>query len=194
MDAQPEPLEGGRPLAGTTPLAAAEPGAASAPGAAAPLAAAEPGAIAAPGAAVEPVLLLSRERLLAACTEEGWRHRIGPEGELRTTWNLDEFAFYLRGPAQEVLLVRGTWHLGLGLGHLETLRGFIEAQHRLRPWPQAHYELDDDGALRVVTVQALDATVGVTDSQLRQHVLDSVSAAASFFGALATELGVEEEP
>lgn len=46
----------------------------------------------------------------------------------------------------------------------------------------------------MVTIQALDATVGVTDSQLRQHVLDSVSAAASFFGALATELGVEEEP
>lgn len=141
----------------------------------------------------EPVLPLSRDRLVAVCAAEGWRHRVGPDGELRTTWDLDEFAFHLTGASQEVLVVRGMWHLGLGLGHLETLRAFIESQHRLRPWPQVHYEVDADGALRVVTAQALDATVGATDSQLRQHLVDSVNAAASFFSALAAELGVQEE-
>ncbi len=144
-------------------------------------------------AAPEAVLPVSRDRLVAVCAAEGWRHRVGPDGGLRTTWDLDEFAFHLTGTSQEVLLVRGVWHLGLGLGHLETLRAFIEAQHRLRPWPQAHYELDADGALRVVTAQALDTTVGATDSQLRQHLVDSVNAAASFFSALAAELAVEEE-
>ncbi|MCL3777563.1 MULTISPECIES: YbjN domain-containing protein [unclassified Actinomyces] len=135
---------------------------------------------------------LTRERLLVLCSQAGWSHRVGPEGELRVSPGQDEVALHQRGERGEVLLVRSTWHVNLDVGVRETVRRLIEDHHRRTPWPQAHLDVQDQGLLLVRTAQAVDLTEGVTDDQLRAHVADALGAAQSLFGEIAALLGLGE--
>ena len=70
-----------------------------------------------------------------------------------------------------------------------TVRDVLEDSHRRRPWPMAHYRIDDGGDIRVYAENAVDYEHGVTDDQLAQHVYGAIASATGLFNRLTEALG-----
>ena len=132
---------------------------------------------------------LTRERVIALFKERDWRYFIDSEGDLGGIWDDATFYFFFHGEMKEVFWIHAQYPGTVDAGRLGVVRDVLEDSHRRRPWPMAHYRIDDGGDIRVYAEHAVDYEHGVTDDQLAQHVYGAIASATGLFSRLTEALG-----
>ena len=132
---------------------------------------------------------LTRERVIALFKERGWRYFIDSEGDLGGIWDDATFYFFFHGEMKEIFWIHAQYPGTVDAGRLGVVRDVLEDSHRRRPWPMAHYRIDDDGDIRIYAERAVDYEHGVTDDQLALHVYSAIASATGLFSRLDEALG-----
>ena len=97
---------------------------------------------------------LTRERVIALFKKRDWRYFIDSEGDLGGIWDDATFYFFFHGEMKEVFWIHAQYPGTMDAGRLGVVRDVLEDSHRRRPWPMAHYRIDDGGDIRVYTEHA----------------------------------------
>lgn len=134
-------------------------------------------------ASVSPATL-SRPRVKLALEAEGWSYQVDSDGDIGGGWEFGTFWFLFYGKDDEILQVRGTWDGRLDPARLAEVERFAAEWNREKLFPKVYPRVADDGTVRVLTEHSLDYEFGVTDEQLRQHVLCGVNTGCAVFTAL----------
>lgn len=130
-------------------------------------------------------LPLSRERLRAALTAQGYRVEEDAEGDLTGLWGKDRFWFLILGEA--LLQVRGRWHRTFAPSRRQTALLLVNDWNRDRIWPKAY--LRSEGArMAVYAEMSVDLGAGVTDEQLATHLTCGLGTAGRLFSALDAQM------
>ncbi|MBM7824742.1 hypothetical protein JOD55_000569 [Arcanobacterium pluranimalium] len=137
---------------------------------------------------------INRERIKQALDTIGWNYQVDDDGDIMGGWEHGYFLFGITGNNAEVLIVRGTWYGTLPGEKLADVNQLIMDWNRETIWPKTYsvYNEEED-VVRVNCEHSMDYEFGLTNDQLRQHLLCSVTTGASFFEKL-TEVFPEGMP
>ena len=135
---------------------------------------------------------LTRERVIALFKKRDWRYFIDSEGDLGGIWDDATFYFFFHGEMKEIFWIHAQYPGTVDAGRLGVVRDVLEDSHRRRPWPMAHYRIDDGGDIRVYAENAVDYEHGVTDDQLDLHLSCAISTIGSAMADVRSRLGMSD--
>ena len=124
---------------------------------------------------------LSTERIHASLVGAGWNCEIEEDGMVIGAWEAGVIMFQPNGNNGEVLVVRGVWRARLASEEQGKALELANDINRETVWPKVYVGRDEEGFVRVNTETNVDYEFGLTDEQLRQHLLCAVSATNSTF-------------
>lgn len=127
---------------------------------------------------------ISRQRIKETLEAESWSYKVDSDGDIAGVWDSGVFWFFLSGQREEILQVRGTWDGQLDSARLAEAERFSAEWNRDKLFPKMYPHQGEDGLVRVITEHTGDYEFGLTDQQLRQHVLCGVNAGCTAFEAL----------
>lgn len=125
---------------------------------------------------------VTQDRLREIVEERGWTYFLDSDGDLGFFMRTDVFYLFLRN---NVLTVRGRWHITLRPEQLSRLRMKLNDWHREQLWPKAYViPSKNTNRLQVVTEHAIDYEAGANDAQLLQHLQCSIATNRDLFDHL----------
>lgn len=135
---------------------------------------------------------LTRERVEAFLTANGWTYGIDPDGDVGGQWDDNLFYFFLMGTAREVLQVRGQWKQTFSLERETELVHVLNELNRDLIWPKLYLRAED-GVLAIFSEVSTDLEHGVSDDQLGQLIACGLFTGLKAFEQLAERLGLTDE-
>ena len=132
---------------------------------------------------------LTRDRVEAFLTANGWTYGIDPDGDVGGQWDDNLFYFLRMGEAHEVLQVRGQWKQPVPLHREAELLRVLNQLNGDLVWPKLYVRAEDD-ALVVYSEVSTDLEHGVSDDQLGQLLACGLFTGLKAFEHLGDLLGL----
>jgi hypothetical protein len=133
------------------------------------------------GAAPAP---LTRARLEAALRAQDWKYRVDSDGDVGGVWDGNFFYFFLSGTKKAILNIQSRWRKDLPPSMLGELVAELNEWHRSHRWPKAYAVVKDPEHLLVLAELQIDWETGVTDEQLKAHLMCGIATSLQLFGHL----------
>ncbi|WP_124054265.1 type III secretion system chaperone family protein [Arcanobacterium ihumii] len=129
---------------------------------------------------------INRDRIKQALDKLGCTYQVDDDGDILGGWEHGFFFFGITGNKAEILMVRGTWYGTLENSKLPEANDLVMTWNRETIWPKVYTVIDpDDNLVRVSCEHSVDYEFGLTDEQLRQHILCMVTTGSSLFEKLS---------
>lgn len=126
---------------------------------------------------------LSRDRITSVLDARGLNYGIDDDGDVGGYWDGHLFFFFVIGPSQEYLQVKGRWNRSVGIEELGALQGLVNDWNAQRLWPKG-YAVAEGDVVGVYAEHAVDYEHGVTDEQLDLHLQCAISTSLALFESL----------
>lgn len=130
---------------------------------------------------------LSVARVKQILEENSTIYRVDEDGDVSGRWEDGVFYFLVKGEFQEIFHILGTWYGVLGIEDAQRARDLCHLWNSEKYWPKTYAITLDDGTVHLRTEHTVDYEPGITDAQLRQHILNAVSTGSFFFEKVAEE-------
>ncbi|EME15404.1 type III secretion system chaperone family protein [Rhodococcus triatomae] len=124
---------------------------------------------------------LSQDRIKTALELSDWTYAVDSDGDIFGTWEYGSFFFFVNGGSGELLCVRGFWRGKLDESEYVRALELCNAWNSEKLWPKTYLERDDEGSIRVNAELNVDYEHGLSDEQLRQHLVCAVNTGMTFF-------------
>lgn len=124
---------------------------------------------------------LSQDRIKAALERSDWTYSVDPDGDIFGSWEYGSFFFFVNGASGELLCVRGFWRGKLEESDYVKALEVCNEWNSEKIWPKTYLERDSEGRIRVNAELNVDYEHGLTDDQLRQHLLCAINTSMTFF-------------
>lgn len=137
---------------------------------------------------------LSLDRVKQVLDSMQLKYQIDDDGDIIAGFEQGFFYFFIRGNSQEILHVRGTWYGVLPKERHAGLTGICEQWNRDKIWPKVYPTVrSTEGDYTLVAEHTVDYEHGLTDDQLRQHLMCAIDTSNRFFSE-ASEIFPEGMP
>ncbi|MFT4288436.1 YbjN domain-containing protein [Nocardioides sp.] len=127
---------------------------------------------------------LSKDRIKKVLEDAGWSYRVDSDGDIGGGWESGYFYFFVHGDGAELLCVRGTWYGELTTAEFQRALEASNQWNLEKRWPKTYARADDEGDVRLHCELNVDYEYGLTDEQLRQHIICAVNTGEAFFDHL----------
>ena len=137
---------------------------------------------------------MTTELLKSTMDKQQWKYIITSSGDLHSAWDGHGFDFMRQGPNHEILIVRGRWEARPSISLHQQILDLLNGWNRDRFFPKAYIvDFPEDGNSRVVTEVVIDCEHGITEEQLKLHILSGITTSLKLFEQLnETFPGIQE--
>ncbi|MCC2336207.1 YbjN domain-containing protein [Cellulomonas wangsupingiae] len=126
---------------------------------------------------------LTRDRVTAALDARNLGYGIDEDGDVGGYWDGHLFYFFLMGPGDKSLQVRGRWNRQVGVDQLPQVAALVNEWNSTHLWPKA-YVRSEDGVVGVYGEHTVDYAHGLSDEQVDQHLACGIATALQLFDHL----------
>ncbi|MBO0899288.1 YbjN domain-containing protein [Cellulomonas sp. zg-ZUI222] len=126
---------------------------------------------------------LGRERVTAVLDARGLEYGIDEDGDVGGYFDGHLFYFFLLGPGDTSLQVRGRWSREVPAARLADVTALVNEWNSTHLWPKGYVRTEDD-VLGVYGEHTVDYAHGVADVQVDQHLACGIATTLQLFAQL----------
>lgn len=135
---------------------------------------------------------LSRERIEAFLTSQGWAFGVDPDGDVGGRWDDNLFYFFRLGDAEEVLQIRGRWKHSPPVDREAEIVPLLNELNGTLIWPKLYARVEGE-ELGIYAEVSTDLEHGVSDDQLGQLLSCGLMTGLRAFELLGERWGLPQE-
>ncbi len=123
---------------------------------------------------------LDRDRITAALQARGLEYGIDEDGDVGGYWDGHLFYFFLMGPDDKSLQVRGRWNREVGADRVAEVTALVNEWNATHLWPKAYVRAEDE-VVGVYGEHTVDYAHGISDEQVDQHLACGIATTLQLF-------------
>ncbi|WP_313280386.1 YbjN domain-containing protein [Timonella senegalensis] len=129
---------------------------------------------------------LTLDRVKKVLEGESFSYQVDSDGDVFARWESGWFVFEAVGEKKEILTIRGQWYARPPAIDIVRAVDACNDWNRDKLWPKTYARVVDD-QIRLCTEHNVDYEFGVSDEQLKQHLICTVQTSISFFESLESD-------